>query len=71
MPREKYSLLQQSFRQLNQHFVRRITGTSSATGTPSQQQQQLVSAMATSGSNETRPPPLASHKVSIQNFPKK
>jgi hypothetical protein len=68
MPREKYSILQQTIRQLNQHYVRRLSGTS-ATTTPTQQQQQLANAIASATAvSELRTPPLASHKVHSVNF---
>jgi len=62
VPREKYVLLQQTFRQLNHHYVRRTSGasgTSSSTATPSQ----ITNARTSSTSGPGRTLPLASHKV--------
>nr|CAD2194604.1 unnamed protein product [Meloidogyne enterolobii] len=64
VPREKYVLLQQTFRQLNHHYVRRTSGasgTSSSTATPSQ----ITNARTSSTSGPGRTLPLASHKVKV------
>uniref|UniRef100_A0A914LP52 Uncharacterized protein n=1 Tax=Meloidogyne incognita TaxID=6306 RepID=A0A914LP52_MELIC len=62
VPREKYVLLQQTFRQLNHHYVRRTSGASgisSSTATPSQ----ITNARTSSASGPGRTLPLASHKA--------
>nr|CAD2202581.1 unnamed protein product [Meloidogyne enterolobii] len=64
VPREKYVLLQQTFRQLNHHYVRRTSGasgTSSSTATPSQ----ITNARTSSTTGPGRTLPLASHKVKV------
>ncbi|CAK5124277.1 unnamed protein product [Meloidogyne enterolobii] len=63
VPREKYVLLQQTFRQLNHHYVRRTSGASgtSSTATPSQ----ITNARTSSSSGPGRTLPLASHKVKV------
>nr|CAD2185644.1 unnamed protein product [Meloidogyne enterolobii] len=64
VPREKYVLLQQTFRQLNHHYVRRTSGasgTSSSTATPSQ----ITNARTSSSTGPGRTLPLASHKVKV------
>nr|CAD2205994.1 unnamed protein product [Meloidogyne enterolobii] len=68
VPREKYVLLQQTFRQLNHHYVRRTSGASgtSSTATPSQ----ITNARTSSSSGNGRTLQLASHKVKVMNLVK-
>lgn len=71
MPREKYVLLQQTFRQLNHHYVRRMSGasgTSSLSATPSGQQLSGARTSAAVAGGLGRALPLASHKVAFFNF---
>ncbi|KAL7079928.1 hypothetical protein ACQ4LE_000066 [Meloidogyne hapla] len=65
VPREKYVLLQQTFRQLNHHYVRRMSGasgTSSSTATPSQISNARTGSVGGLGRASL---PLASHKVKV------